>query len=398
MSIFRYRARDAKGRLIQGRIEADGADQAAGRLQRDGLYPMDIQELRGHFKTRFHLNRTMDLFIFTRSLANLLKSNVPLVHGLDLLGKGAQEREFQGVLTDIKKEIGDGKSLSEALSCHPQYFSRLYVGMVRAGEMGGALEGVLYRLSAWLEREEKIRSEVYSAMIYPAIMLLVGGGAVLFLMGFVIPKFELMFTDIGSALPLPTRVLIGLCSILTKGWWVILTILLGGIFILGQYTRSENGRFYFSRILLGIPFIGQVRRRFSAARFSKALQILINSGVPLLDGLGITRDMEGNEVLKREVERLYHLVKSGEGLAASMSGSPFFSPLEIDMVRVGENSGDLAGALCRIAEIYEEEVDRSLKRLVSLLEPAIILFMGGVVGFIVLAMLLPVFRMGTLIR
>lgn len=258
MSIFRYRARDAEGGLIQGRIEADGADQAAGRLQRDGLYPMNIQELRGHFKT--------------------------------------------------------------------------------------------------------------------------------------------MFIDIGSSLPLPTRVLIGLCSILTRGWWVILIILLGGIFILGQYTRSENGRFHFSRIFLGIPFIGQVRRRFSAARFSKTLQILINSGVPLLDGLGITRDMEGNEVLKREVERLYHLVKSGEGLAASMSGSPFFSPLEIDMVRVGENSGDLAGALCRIAEIYEEEVDRSLKRLVSLLEPAIILFMGGVVGFIVLAMLLPVFRMGTLIR
>lgn len=401
MPTFKYQAKDLNGRLVNGRTEAGEETEVAARLQRDNLYPMNICQVREPLRIRaFQRISIKDLFIFTRNLANLIKSGIPLAGCFDLLIKGAKKEGFRKVLIGTRRSIQEGKSLDEALSSYPQIFSSLYVGMVRAGEASGALSKVLYQLSAWFEREEKIRSSVQNALIYPAIMLLVGGGTIIFLMSFVIPKFELIFMDIGESLPLPTRILIGLCSTLKSGWWIILPVLFLSILALGQYLKSKKGRFHIDRLLPGIPFVGQILRKVSVARFSRTLQVLINSGIPLLNGLGIVRDAEGNTAFKRDIDHLCRLVRKGEGLAPSMmdTSNSLFLPLEIDMVRVGESCGDLQGSLLNVAQIYEEEIDRSLKAFLALLEPVIILSMALVVGFIVLAMLLPVFKMGTLIR
>lgn len=396
MPVFVYRAADRRGQTIDGVMEAPDARAVVDRLQRDAYFPIRVT---AHAERRGWLAlpatgrvRPRDLLAFTQQLATLVEAGVPLDRALGVLEELAPTPRLRTIVTDLRHSVRGGSALSEALAKHhPRPFSRLYINMVRAGEKGGVLEITLRRLAEFLESRAAFAEAVLSALVYPATITLVGLGAIVFLMTFVIPRFAAIFADLGQAVPLPTQVLLSASALAQAYWWAGLLALLAAVLAWRLWTGTPDGRLAWDRTRLALPLVGRVTRKVETARFARTLGTMLQSGVPVMGALAVVGDLMTNQVAGRAVARLADWVKRGGTIAAGMQEHAAFPALAVHMVRVGEETGRLEDMLLKVAETFEADVRAELKRALSLLEPAVILGMGVLVAFIVVAMLLAIF-------
>ena len=400
MAVFVYRAADQRGQTIDGVMEAPDARAVIERLQRDAYFPIEVASqaegrgLAGLAWPALGPSRIKgrELVAFTQQLAMLLEAGLPLDRALGIQEELATSPRIKTITGDVLRSVRGGASLGDALAKHhPRPFSRLYINMVRAGEKGGVLEVTLKRLAEFLEEAQGFRDALVSALIYPSLLTFVGGAAVVFLMTFVIPRFADIFRDLGQTIPLPTQILLSVSTWLQHFWWAVA---LGGLALAlaGRvFLSTATGRLRADRLLLRIPVVGEVALKTEVARFTRILGTLLQSGVSMIGALTVVRDMMSNQVLAGAVGSLVDGVKRGAGLAAPMTEAKTFPPLAIHMVRVGEETGHLDDMLLKAATAFESDTRILVKRLVALAEPCIILVMGLLVGFIVVAMLLAIF-------
>ncbi len=396
MPVFVYRAADRRGQTIDGVMEAPDARAVVERLQKDAYYPIRVAP---------HAERTAwpafgrssrvgqrDLLAFTQQLATLFEAGLPLDRALGILEELAPNPRVKVIVGDLLASVRGGASLSEALAKHhPRPFSRLYINMVRAGEKGGVLEITLRRLAEFLEARAAFAEAVFSALAYPAVITLVGIGAIVFLMTFVIPRFATIFADLGQAVPLPTQILLAVSAGFQHYWWAGVLLILAAVLGWRVWTGTPEGRMQWDQALLGLPLAGPLTMKVETARFARTLGTMLKSGVPVMGALAVVGDMMTNQAIGRAVDRLADGVKRGGTIAAGMQAEARFPALAIHMVRVGEETGRLEEMLLKVAETFEADVRTELRRVLGLLEPAIILAMGVLVAFIVVAMLLAIF-------
>jgi len=404
MAIYTYKATDTTGKIVKGTLEAEGEKGVVAGLQDMGYIPIRVS-LAGGERKRFDFDlskdilsifkriSTKDVMMFTQDLSSLLEAGLPVDRALSILIDVAEKEKFKGVVGDVLKAVQGGSYLSDALAKFPKVFSTFYVNMVRAGEAGGVLEAVLGRLGVFLENSQDLKDYIKSAMVYPIFLVFVGGISIIVLLTFVIPKFSIIFSDMGQAIPLSTRLLLGFSEVLRKYWLVIL----GGLgviyFFLRQYMMTPAGRLRGDQYKMDFPICGELVKKVEVARFARTLGTLTRSGVPILQAINLVKDIIGNRVIARSMGEVYERVKEGERLSKPLSETGIFPSLAIQMITVGEETGRLDEMLLRVAENYEKVVRNMVKRFVSLLEPAMILAMGLVVGFIVISMLMAIFSM-----
>lgn len=396
MPVFAYRAADRRGQTVDGVMDAPDARAVIERLHREAYFPVKVTAHgeRGSWRN-LGLSRgfrARDLLALTQQLATLAEAGMPLDRALSILEELAPNARVKTVVADLLHSVRGGSSLSDALAKHhPRPFSRLYINMVRAGEKGGVLEATLRRLAEFQEARHAFAEAIISALIYPVVITTVGAGAIVFLMTFVIPRFATIFADMGQAIPLPTQILLSTSLAVQSYWWVGLLVLFGAILAWRIWTGTAEGRLQWDRIVLRLPMVGTIMIKVETARFTRTLGTMLRSGVPVLGALTVVGDIMMNQVVGRAVQRLSDTVKRGGTIAAAMKEHTPFPPLAIHMVRVGEETGRLEDMLLKTAETVEGDVRSELRRMIGLLEPAIILAMGAVVAFIVVAMLLAIF-------
>ena len=398
MPVFTYRAADRRGQTIDGVMEAVDARAVAEQLRKDSYYPIKVapQSERtsvfafgGGTSSRV---RQRDLMAMTQMLATLFEAGLPLDRALSILEELAPSPRIRTIVSDLLRSVRGGSSLSEAMTKHhPRPFSRLYINMVRSGEKGGVLEVSLRRLAEFLEARAAFNEAVVSALAYPAVILTVGTGAIVFLMTFVIPRFAVIFKDLGQAIPLPTQILLDVSAAIVSYWWIGLLVALGGVLGWRVWTSSAEGRVAWDQTLLRLPLIGHLTLKVETARFTRTLGTMLKSGVPVLGAMAVVGDMMSNQAIGSAVSRLADGVKRGGTIATGMKEHTAFPALAVHMVRVGEETGRLEEMLLKTADTFETDVRVEMKRVLGMLEPIIILGMGVIVAFIVVAMLLAIF-------
>jgi len=396
MPVYVYRAADRRGQTVDGVMEAADAGAVVERLHREAYFPIKVsphaeRTAWGGLALTSRI-RARDLLAFTQMLATLVEAGLPLDRALSILEELATHAKMQALVADLLRSVRAGSSLSEALAKHhPRPFSRLYINMVRAGEQGGVLEVTLRRLAEFLESRAAFMDAIVSALAYPLVITSVGAAAIVFLMTFVIPRFATIFADLGQAIPMPTQILLSVSAGVREFWWIGVLILLAGVLGWRMWTGTAEGRLQWDQTVLRIPIAGRLALKVETARFVRTLGTMLKSGVPVLGALAVVGDMMTNQAIGRAVERLADAVKRGGTIAAALKEHTPFPPLAIHMVRVGEETGRLEEMLLKVADTYETDVRSELKRVIGLLEPAIILAMGVLVAFIVVAMLLAIF-------
>ena len=397
MALFNYRVKDSEGRVITDTLEAESKTSALKKLHQKGYFLLSLEEKKSRKPSRITLApgiKTKDISIFTCQLSNLISAGLSLVRGLEVLTRQTENQKLKEIIKTLHNDVQGGTSFSGALA-KQRVFPKLYASTVKAGELGGALEPVLKRLADFLEREQVILARVKASLAYPLVMLIVGIGTILFLLTFVIPRFIVMFQDIGQTLPLPTLMLISFSNLLINPYFIFIFIIAVFLFVFffRRYVRMREGRFAFDRFKLRLPILGSVFHDIVISRFARTLGTLVSNGVPILEALDMVKETVGNEVMSQKVAEIHKSVSKGEGMTKPLGNSFIVPPLAVDMIAVGEETGNLGGILNKIADIYDSEVENQVSRLTSLLEPAMILIMGTAVGFIVIAMLLPIFEM-----
>jgi len=405
MPVFEFQGYRAEGKKASGIVDADSPKAARIKLRRQGILATKValdtgaRELqRSPVATLLNRITVRDISGFTRQLATLQSAGLTLVESLDALIEQAANVRFKKIVTDIREQVTHGSSLADAMALHPAQFDEMYVSLVRAGEASGALGETLTQLAEFNERRQRQRSKVTAAMIYPAIMTVVGSGVLVFLMGYVVPKTQAMFEDMNQALPLPTVILLAVSDFLTN-WWVPLAVVaVVALFALRQYARTERGRKRLDTLRLSAPVFGPLYRTAAIARFAGALGTLLAGGVELVAALRITEKAVGNAALAGAVDRAIVNITEGETIAEPLRQSGMFPPVVTQMIAAGEKSGALERMLEKISEAYEFEVETTVTALTSMVEPVLILVMGTVVGFIVLAILLPIFELSQVIH
>lgn len=405
MVLFLYTAKNAAGEQYTDTMEADAVKTVAQKLQATGYYPVTIEPFTAKRSclSRFSFFRARkirhnDVVLFTRRLADCLKGGLSLVRALGILVRQTENVELKKVTVEIHQSVQEGKNFSEVLGTYPDIFPDFYVGMVQAGVSGGLLETVLERLAEFLEKEQEMSNRIKAALAYPLVIMSVGVLSVIFLLTFVIPKFEIMFQDLGQMLPLPTRILIACSNILQNGWWLYVPALAGLMMVSQKFYRTKNGRKLVDTSKLRSPLFGNLLQKEMVSRFIRMFSNLLGNGVPILDALLLAKHSVSNQVLAAEIDTIHQSVKEGRGLVKPISESAFFPPMVADMIAIGEETGNLEAALIRVADIYEREVGYALKAFTSILEPVIILAVGLMVAFIAMSMLLPVFQMSAIMK
>ena len=405
MPVFTYRAADRRGHTVDGVMEAPDARAVVERLHREAFYPIRVEphaERRALGGLSLSLGgagriRPRELLAFTQQLATLFEAGLPLDRALTILEELAPTPRLKTIVTDLIRSVRGGSSLSDALlRHHPRPFSRLYVNMVRAGEKGGVLEVTLRRLAEFLEARAAFRDAVVSALAYPLVITGVGAAAIVFLLTFVIPRFATIFADLGQTIPLPTQILLAVSTRAREYWWVVPPVVLGVVLIWRMWTSTAEGRLAWDQWILRLPIIGTLATKIETARFTRTLGTMLRSGVPVLGAMAVVGDMMSNQAIAGSVTRISQDVKRGGTIAVSMKEHGPFPPLAVHMVRVGEETGRLEEMLLKVAETFEADVRTELKRVIGLLEPIIILGMGVLVAFIVVAMLLAIFSINEL--
>jgi type IV pilus assembly protein PilC len=391
MATFTYTARALNGQLKSATIEAKSREEVVAQLRKQKLTVVKVDE-QTKKKTAGRISMR-DIVIFTRQFATMINAGLPLVQALDILAKQSENKSLKEVTRQVVFDVESGHTVADALRKHPKAFSELYTNMVAAGEAGGILDTILLRLAVFLEKNDALVRKVKGAMIYPGVILSVAVIAVGVLLLFVIPVFKEMFASVGMALPLPTRVVIGLSEFLQGYWYLVGGGIIGAVWLLRAYYATSNGRRQIDGMLLRVPILGDVLRKSAVSRFTRTLGTLISSGVSILEGLEITAKTAGNRIIQDAIMESRASIAGGESIAAPLQKSQVFPPMVISMIAVGEQTGGLDEMLSKIADFYDEEVDAAVSGLLAMMEPVMIVFLGVVVGGMVVSMYLPIFDM-----
>ncbi|MCL4474975.1 MAG: type II secretion system F family protein [Nitrospirae bacterium] len=390
MATFSYRATTREGTIVEGVVDAADERAAVEKLRNTGVIPLKIAAPREGIRRKFTLKSSKgDLLTFTTELSALLGAGLPLDRSLNILSDISESKEMKGIIHSILKSIREGSAFSDALLRHPRVFPKIYVNMIRAGEAGGVLDVVLDKLNEFLETSKELKEHIFSAMIYPTILSATGGISIIILLTYVLPKFSVIFAELGSALPLPTQIVLAFSNFLKTFWWGALLLAMGAWFILRSYVKSPAGRYKWDSFKLKL--LGEVITKIETARFSRTLGTLLKSGVPLLQALNNSKDVVSNQVIASAIDRVSKGAKEGKGIAVPLSDAGVFPPLALSMIKVGEETGQLDTMLMKVASTYEKGLRLAVKRFVSFLEPAMILGMGLIIGFIVVSMLMAIF-------
>ncbi len=417
MAVFEYRGLNEAGKAVTGLKEADNPKTLRGVLRKDGIFLTDVlgqadaagKKVKGAvgkaLNQDVNLRRwsggritTDDIAIMTRQLATLLGAGVTLVEALTALVDQVEKEKLKRVLSDTKQKVNEGSSLADALQIHSKIFGSLYVNMIRAGEHSGALDAVLLRLAEFTEGQSRLKQKVVGTMMYPLIMSFVGGGVLVLLMTVVVPKVTKVFDDMKVTLPWTTRFLIFASNSLQNYWFIFLPVIIGTITGFIFWTRSAKGKPVWDRLLLKVPVFGGLVRMLSVARFTRTLATLLKSGVPLLTAMDIVRNVVTNSVLADVIDKAKHAISEGESIAAPLKKSGEFPPLVYHMIAIGEKSGQLEDMLVNVSESYESQVNVRIGALTSLLEPLMIVGMGGVIAFVAFSILMPILQMNSSIK
>ena len=393
MPTFTYTARTQAGDLRSSTIDAPSRDDAVAQLRRQRLSIVKVDESKST-PTRSGGSISMrDIVIFTRQFSTMINAGLPLVQALDILARQSENKALSAVVREVVFDVESGNTVADAMRKHPKAFSDLYTNMVAAGEAGGILDTILNRLAIFMEKNDALLRKVKGAMIYPTVILCVAALCVIILLWKVIPVFANMFGSVGMELPLPTQVVIGLSNFLNSYWWMILGGAAGGAFAIKQVYGTPRGRLGIDKVLLKVPVLGDVLRKSAVSRFTRTLGTHISSGVSILDGLEITARTSGNRVVQDAIMGSRASIAGGDTIAGPLQKSDVFPPMVISMIAVGEQTGGLDEMLTKIADFYDDEVDAAVSALLSLLEPVMIVFLGVVVGGMIVAMYLPIFDM-----
>jgi type IV pilus assembly protein PilC len=421
MPNFQYSALDAKGEQTDGTVSAASEAEAIQQLRSNGLYPTQIQEegkgkvkkakaaapAKGKAKPKAKASKGQlggrvkpkSLMIFTRQLATLIDSGLPLLRSLTVLEKQEPNPVLKSTVNALAENVQSGSTFSESLAQHPRIFNKLYVNMVKAGELGGVLEIVLNRLAEYQEKAQKLKNKIVSAMVYPVIVMFIAVAILVFLMIFIVPKFKEMFSDTEQELPMISQIVFGTSEFfLARPFFVpniVFVFIMFGIFVFlfNLWGRTKGGRKAIDTMKLHIPILGDIQRKSAVSRFSRTLGTLVTSGVPILQALNITRDTAGNVVISQAIEKVHEAVKEGETIVTPLQASGVFPNMVISMVDVGEETGQLPEMLLKVADVYDDEVDNAVTALTSILEPIMIVFLALIVGSVVFALFLPLIKM-----
>ncbi|PYJ10144.1 MAG: pilus assembly protein PilC [Verrucomicrobia bacterium] len=416
MPRYSYVALDSRGQESTGLVEASSTNEVIGQLRQGGYFPTSVSEAgaiatatkspprlhKGQSDKRALLRKNIvllqrksikpkTLMIFTRQLATLIDAGLPLLRGLGVLAKQERDAVLKNAIAKVADSVQEGSTFSEGLAQHPRLFNDLYVNMVRAGEVGGVLELVLVRLAEFQEKAQKVKNKVVAAMVYPTIVLLLALGIMIFLLIFIVPRFETIFHEMLGDKPLPmiTLFVIGVSNFTQEHWALLLGAFVGGITLSKIAARTRKGRGVIDQATLHAPIFGDLIRKTSISRFSRTLGTLVTSGVPILQALDITRQTAGNTIVARAICQVHDSVKEGETITQPLEASRVFPPMVVSMIDVGEETGQLPEMLLKIAEVYDDEIDNSVAALTSLLEPIMIVLLALIVGTIVIALFMP---------
>ncbi|MFT3991442.1 MAG: type II secretion system F family protein [Luteolibacter sp.] len=428
MANFQYSALDAKGEETSGVISAANEAEVIQKLRSQGLYPTKVEEegkapkgaaskakgktaakaapVKGKGKSKANPKektggrvKPKSLMIFTRQLATLIDSGLPLLRSLTVLGKQEPNPVMRATLNALADSVQGGSTFSEALSTHPKIFNKLYVNMVKAGELGGVLEIVLNRLAEYQEKAQKLKNKIVSAMVYPVIVMFIAVAILVFLMIFIVPKFKEMFAGQGETLPLISQIVFGMSEfMLARPLFIpnVAFLFIGFgliVYLFNLWGKTKDGRLKIDRLKLNLPIFGDIQRKSAVSRFSRTLGTLVTSGVPILQALNITRDTAGNVIISSAIDKVHEAVKEGESIVTPLQASGVFPNMVISMVDVGEETGQLPEMLLKVADVYDDEVDNAVTALTSILEPIMIVVLAVVVGSVVFALFLPLIKM-----
>ncbi len=398
MPRFTYKVANQEGKILEGVIEGDKSELIIEKLRKQNLLPIEIKEevFKKSISGLFRQIKSKDVLAFTQQLSSLLEAGMPLNKSLNVLEELTKNQKLKTIIYEIKREIEKGSTLSDALTNHPKIFSQLYVNMVKVGEASGSLELILDRLADFSQKDEEFKEYIRSMMVYPCILVFFGILAITVILTFVVPRFIVIFNEMGESLPLITLMLISISKFIVSYWWIILGI--GLIFIIGfkGYIQTTKGRYSFDQFKLKMPVLGSLVEMIVVNRFSKSLGTLLKGGVPLLPSLLIVKEAVGNTIISKSIGKIQGSIKEGEKIATPLRASGVFPDLLVHMVACGEETGNLEDMLNKVADTYEIKIRNSLRGLIALLEPCLILCMGIVVAFIVASILLPIFAMSEL--
>lgn len=399
-TVYLWKGKTAKGEILSGEYEATDKSAVNEYLRKRRIVIVSVRKKPTTAALGFLKKKTVgvkDLSVFTRQFATMVNAGLPLVQCLDVLGRQLDKPHFKEVVLQVTADVESGSTLAEALEKHPRIFSDLYSNMIAAGEAGGILDVILGRLAVFLEKADALQRKVKGAMTYPVIVLTVAGGACIFMLMFVIPVFAKMFADFGGTLPAPTRIVMGLSDFIRHYWWALAGGAVALTVAFKRYRATVSGRRNTDRLATKIPILGAVVLKSSIARFTRTLGTLIGSGVPILQGLEITARTAGNKVIQEAIEATAKSISQGETIAQPLRESGVFPPMVVQMIGIGEQTGALDEMLAKIADFYDDEVDAAVEALTAAIEPIMIVLMGTMVGGMLVAMYLPMFKMSSVV-
>lgn len=401
MATFVWTGRTPKGSMQKGEVVAKSRDEVIAVLRKQRILVTSVQQKVGQINISIPgfggKVRDKDIVVFTRQLATMIDAGLPLVQCLDILANQAENRVFGKAIADIRADVEGGSTYADALRKHPKIFDELYVNMVAAGEAGGILDTILNRLAKHMEKAMKLKKQIKGAMIYPSTIVGVAIVVISILMIWVIPVFSTMFTDFGGALPLPTQIVISASNFMKSNFLYMIIGAVTFAFLLRAYYHTEKGRRKVDALLLKLPVFGDLIRKAAVAKFTRTLGTLISSGVPILEGLIIVAKTAGNKIIEEAILVARQSISEGKTIADPIAKAKVFPPMVVQMIAVGETAGALDAMLAKIADFYDDEVDAAVAALTALMEPMLMIFLGVVIGFIVIAMYLPIFKLGSVV-
>jgi type IV pilus assembly protein PilC len=400
MPIYKWEGKTAKGIIKKGEMEAPNEAAIRIHLRQQNIIPTKVASKGKEIRISLPFGKKVNqrsIAVFTRQLATMIDAGLPLVQSLEILSSQQESKVFKDIIREIREDVEGGSTFAGALKKHPTTFNELYTNLVVAGEEGGILDNILTRLANYIEKSEALKKKVKSALVYPATIVGVAVIVVIILMIFVIPVFETMFKQAGQSLPLPTLIVLTISKLIKKYIIIFIPALILLFYLGKKYYQTQNGRAVIDRLLLKLPVFGPLFRKIAVARFSRTLGTLVSSGVPILDGLTIVSRTSGNRTIETAILSARASIREGETIAEPLNRSGIFPPMVIQMISVGESTGALDSMLSKIADFYEEEVDIAVANLTSLLEPFLMIFLGVVIGGVVISMYLPIFNMANAI-
>ncbi len=406
MPVFEYKALNKKGKSCKGLVDAESESAARSKLRASGKYPTSVRESLSKkdknkkqvFGTTLFDHVSQDeVQVVTRQLSTLLGAGIPLIGALSSLIEQCSNSSLKRVLAQIRDSVNEGTTLTDSLAAHPRLFSNIYVNMVRSGEASGSLDVVLERLADFGEKQRALQGKLKAALVYPIFMAVIGTGILFFLITYIVPNITQVFTDMERALPLPTRILIIVSDILRDYWWLGLGVGIALFFLVRLLLAQEKGRWVCDKMKLSLPILGSLNRKIVLTRFASTLGSLLNSGVPMIAAMQIVASIVNNRLIQDVIEEAMEQIQKGKSMSSALESSAWFPPIFIQMISVGEQSGELESMLAKISTTYEREVETAILGMTSLIEPVMISGMGAAVGFVVLSILLPIFEMNQMI-